>query len=47
LREALGKFSHERPFYYDFVVVAKKSSVKGTLEDFVQEMSKIKESKIA
>jgi ribonuclease P protein component len=47
LREALNKFSHEWPFYCDFVIVAKKSSVEGTLDDFVQAMSKIKERTIA
>ena len=44
LREAVMKFSHEWPFFYDFVIVAKKSSVEGTLDDFVKAMSKIRES---
>jgi hypothetical protein len=43
----LRKFLHEWPFYYDFVIVAKKSSVEGTLDDFVQAMNKIKGKTIA
>ena len=44
LREAVRKFLHEWPFYYDFIIVAKKSAVEGSLDDFVQAMSKIKEN---
>jgi len=43
LREAVRKFLYEWPFYYDLVIVAKKTSVEGTLEDFVQAMSTIKQ----
>jgi len=47
LRESLRNFLHEWPFFYDFVIVAKKTSVQGTLDDFVKEMNKIKDIRTA
>lgn len=47
LREALRNFLHGWPFFYDFVIVAKKTSVQGTLDDFVREMNKIKDIRTA
>lgn len=43
LREALRKILHEWPLCYDFVVVAKKSSVEGKLNDFIRDINKIKD----
>jgi len=44
LREALRELLHGWTFYYDFVVVAKKSSAEGKIEDFVRDINKLKDS---
>ncbi len=44
LREALRGLLRGWPFYYDFVIVAKKSSLEGKLEDFIRDINKFKNS---
>ncbi len=43
LREALRNFLHGWPFFYDFVIVAKKTATEGTLDDFTRETNKVKD----
>ncbi|NWF76974.1 MAG: ribonuclease P protein component [Nitrospirae bacterium] len=40
LREAIRKVSEEIPLYYDFVVVARRSSSEAELDDFIRDMKK-------
>ena len=40
LREAMRKLLQEFPLCYDFVVVARKTSVEGRLEDFLREIKR-------
>jgi len=47
LREAMRNFLYGWPFFYDFVIVAKKTSVQGTLDDLVKELNKIKDIRTA
>lgn len=44
LREALKKTLCEWPYKYDFVIVAKKSSVEGKLNDFIRDINKVKDN---
>jgi len=41
LREAMRKVIEEIPLNCDFVIVAKRSSVEGRLDDFILEIKKI------
>jgi ribonuclease P protein component len=40
LREAIRKLSGEFPLNYDFVIVARKASVEGELDDFIRDIKK-------
>jgi len=40
LREAVRSLLQEFPFHYDFIIVARKSSVDGRLDDFIRDIRK-------
>jgi ribonuclease P protein component len=40
LKEAMRKVLEELPLHYDFVIVAKRPSAEGTLDDFIREIKK-------